>query len=133
MANTVICRIIPTSESAVLGNGQAKAATSVATLDVYPASGSVQWQLTVGKQHDLKLQFGDRIKCVSGAAVVMINPGTIAGAFLLCKKLPAKSDWKFRTELEINDETTRPMHRNGKIEFAKDIGSINRATGATTR
>lgn len=132
MSKTAICRILPTDELSFSKNGQAKGGGKVVTLDVYPASGAVQWQLCVAQPHDLKLQTGDRIKCASGAAVVLINPGTQAGAFVLFKTLPSKSDWKFRTELEISDETISHIQR-GSIQATKDIGNIIRATSATTR
>jgi len=131
MSDTLICRILPTNASALHGNSQAKGASGVVTLDIRPASGA-PWQLNVGKAHDLKLHFGDKIKCVSGAAAVMINPGTQAGMFVLCKQVPPNSDGKFRTELEITDELTRYINR-GKIHIADDIGSVGRGTGATTR
>lgn len=130
MANTIICRILPTGAAAFQGSGQAKG-NNVVTLDIYPASGAA-WQLRVAQPHDLKLHSGDKIKCVSGAAAVLINPGTPAGIFILVKQLPPNSDWKTRTELEINDETTRHIHR-GNISVAKDIGTVLTGGTATTR
>lgn len=117
MGQTVICRVMPKAEHGI----------KVVMLDVFPANGGVQWQLRTSQTQDLKLQFGDRLKCVSGSAVVLINPGTSAGAFILSSKLPAQHDAKERTELEINEETTRIVHR-GQITFARDIGNTSRGT-----
>lgn len=91
-------------------------------------------RLIISRTQDLDLSIGDTIKCLSGMALVMINPGTPAGAFILCPQIPFGSDFnsKYRTELQINTETTRIVHR-GEIEVSKDIGNIIRSTGATTR
>ncbi len=132
MAKTVVCRILPTNASALQRNNQKSGANNVVILDIYPVSGSAAWQLSIARQHDLKLQFGDKIKCVSGTAGVLINPGTQAGMFILTKQAPPHSDEKIRAELEINDETTRHIQR-GKITSAQDIGTLLRGTGAVTR
>lgn len=94
-------------------------------------TGGEAHRFTVAGAQNISMNAGDRLKCVSGCAVVMINPGTGAGTFVLCPQIPPHADWKFRTELEINEETTKIIHR-GKITFAKDIGGIYGAT-ATTR
>ena len=132
MAKTVICRILPTEARAAHGNNQRQGAGGIVILDVYPASGSTAWQLTTARPQDLKLTYGDTLKCVSGKAAVLINPGTPSGIFILCPRLPPNADWKIRTELEINDETTKTVHR-GKISLTDDIGTILRGTGAVTR
>ena len=124
MSKTVICRILPTDAKTSHGG--------IVMIDVLPASGSTAWQLTAARPQDLKLQYGDTLKCVSGTAAVLINPGTSAGMFILCKTLPPNADWKTRTELEINDETTKIIHR-GRISVTNDIGNTSRSTGATTR
>ncbi|HLM60037.1 MAG TPA: hypothetical protein VK308_04485, partial [Pyrinomonadaceae bacterium] len=81
--------------------------------------------LTIAKSQDYKLSFGDTIKCISGTAAVMINPGTPAGTFLLRAKI--------NPELEINQETTKILHR-GTVTVNHDIGSvIANQGGGTTR
>lgn len=121
MGQTVICRVLPNGERA----------NKIVVLDVRTAAGN-EWQLKTAQPQNLKLQYGDRLRCVSGSAVVLINPGTRAGAFILKPQLPAKPDWKERVELVINDETTRAIAR-GQIVVSADIGTTQTATGATTR
>jgi len=131
MAKTVICRILPTKPQSSSGPNQSNSTYNVVTLEIHPSVGA-SWRLTAAKSQDLKLQFGDTIKCVSGTAAVLINPGSLAGMFILCPQVPPGSDAKVRTELEINDETTKAIHR-GKITFAKDIGNVQLGGTATTR
>ena len=131
MAKTVICRILPTNQQNAAGRNQSSSANSIVILEIYPASGAA-WRLTVAKSQDLKLQFGDKIKCVSGTAGVLINPGSPSGMFVLCPQVHPGSDAKVRTELEIDDETIKAIHR-GAISATKDIGNIQLGGTATTR
>ncbi|MBX7061739.1 MAG: hypothetical protein K1X52_08775 [Pyrinomonadaceae bacterium] len=89
-------------------------------------------RLTVASGQNLVLDFGDRLKAVQGTAVVMMNPGTRACAFILTPQLPPNADWKCRTELEIDEESTRMILR-GEIYVRQDIGNTTRATSDTTR
>lgn len=120
MSKTVMCRIIPAKTQNSSGANQT---SGVAILEIHSVGGAAR-RFTIAKSQDLKLNFGDTIKCVSGKAAVMINPGTPAGTFLL--------DPKTCPELEINDETTKILQR-GKVSVGEDIGNTTRGTGATTR
>lgn len=131
MAKTVICRILPTSTKNLQRSNQPNGANDVVILEIHPSSGAA-WRLTAAKSQDLKLQFGDTIKSISGTAGVLINPGTPAGMFILCPQVPPNSDWKMRAELEINEETTKHIHRP-KISVGGDIGTVLTGGTATTR
>jgi len=124
MAETVICRVIAKTTGGV--------ADSVSMLDIYSHSGAAPRRLAICQSQTLKLSYGDRIKCVSGTVAVVINPGTPAGSFILYANLPSGAAWNQRTELEMNDETTKNIHR-GKISVANDIGATNTAAGGFTR
>lgn len=84
---------------------------------------------------DITLSFGDKIMCVEGMAAVLINPGSPAGAYIVCPQVPVftADAGKYRVVLEINEETTR-KRRRGSISVEEDIGSVlaNKGT-ATTR
>ena len=134
MAKTVVCRIV-TGNSASFDKQNTKQTggkSVVSVLDIYPRSGGEARRLTISQTQILKLNYGDRIRCVSGSVVVLINPGTPAGTFVLYPNLPSCVSWNHRTELEMNDETTKHIHR-GKIGVADDIGAVNRAAGGFTR
>jgi hypothetical protein len=102
----------------------------VVTLDV--TTGSRTKRLNLVTAHDLHLNMGDTIKCISGGAVAMIDPGTSAGAYILTARLPLQNTGKYVTLLRINAETTRRISR-GNIHVAEDIGNINHAVTATSR
>jgi len=89
-------------------------------------------RLTIISGQNLVLDFGDRLKAVHGTAVVMMNPGTRAGTFILTPHVPLNADWKCRTELEIDEESTRLILR-GEIYVRQDIVTTARATSNTTR
>jgi hypothetical protein len=74
-----IVRILPIEE----GNLRAK----IVTIDVMQNGRSER--LTVSMVKDLTLKMGVLIRCVSGSAVAMINPGTQAGAFILTTNPPS--------------------------------------------
>lgn len=116
---TIICRI--------LANNAAK---GVVLIELIKKDGAAR-QIPIARAQDFSVNFGDRLKSLAGTAIVMINPGTKAGTFILSPNAP-KNDWKHRVELEINEETTKIIAR-GHISVADEIGSITRATGATTR
>ena len=127
MAKTVICTF-------VMGNSWEQGKPEVrlaAVLDIYPNAGGEPRRLAVGKTQTLKLNYGDRIKCISGTLVVLVNPGTQAGAFRLFPNSPACVNWNDRTDLEMNDDTTKHRHR-GKISVTGDIGNISRITGSSS-
>lgn len=94
--------------------------------------GAAPQRVTVAGTQVVALEFGDRLRCVAGFAAVLINPGTGAGAFILCAQIPPQANWNYRTELEINEETTRIISR-GKMWAAGDIGNTQRGTGAVSR
>lgn len=128
MAKTVVCRLI-TGNSWESGKSAIRLA---AILDIYSNSGGEPRRLVVAKTQTIKLNYGDHLKCVSGKIGVLINPGTPAGAFVLLPDLPFCVRWNERTELEINDETTKHIHR-GEIRVIDDIGTIQTSAGGTTR
>jgi hypothetical protein len=128
MAKTAICTFI-TNQS--LNKGGKSKPTLSAVLYVYPNSGGDARRYTICKTQTVKLNYGDRIECVSGNVVVLINPGTQAGAFILRPDLPSCVNWNERTELEINDETTKHIHR-GKVSVGRDIGNVSRIAGASS-
>ena len=130
MSNTVICRILPTNQQNAAGHNQSNG-TGIVILEIHPASGAAR-RMSIAKQQDLKLGYGDKIVSIAGKAGVLINPGSPAGIFILCPHVPPNSDWKVRTELEINDETTKAINR-GSISVTQDIGNISRGTGGATR
>lgn len=103
----------------------------IATLELTRKGGQSQ-KLVISGPQKFVLNYGDHLRAISGTGVVMINPGTRTGMFILTPNLPPNADWKFRTELEINDEATRVIPR-GSIQIAEDIGNISRGTGGTTR
>lgn len=128
MAQTVICRLI-TGNSWESGKSEIRLAAAV---DIYSQAGGAPRRLVIAKSQTIQLNYGDRIKCVSGKIGVLINPGTPAGAFVLLPDLLACKSWNERTELEINDETTKHIHR-GEIKVMQDIGTVQTKTGGTTR
>lgn len=87
----------------------------------------------INSNRDLMLNMGDTIRCLSGEAVALVNPGTMAGAYILKTKAPIPTDGKTVSILTLDAYTTRPRHRSGTISVAPDIGNIMRATGHTTR
>lgn len=89
-------------------------------------------RITIDKTQDILMNFGDKIKSISGTVVIMINPGMASGLFILSPKIPKNADWKHRTELEINKVTTSVIQR-GEIRVSEDIGTVLTSTGATTR
>jgi len=119
----IICRIMP-CETANGSTGQA------IILELH-TNGATRRTVIAGTQN-LSMNIGDSIKCVSGMAIVMINPGTGAGAYILCTKLPTPNNGKYLTELEITDELTKVINR-GKISVVEDIGTILTATGKSIR
>ncbi len=121
----VICRILANNAS-----DAGKSAGAVVIVKLIRVNGTAQ-KIPIARSQDFLMNFGDRIKAVSGKAVVMINPGTQAGAFFISPQAP-KNDWKHRAELEINEETTRIRHR-GAVSKVEDIGNLTRGTGAATR
>lgn len=121
MSKTVICRVIP---QAVNGTG------GVAILEIH-SKGEAR-RLTISRSQDYKLEHGDTIKSISGKIAVMINPGTGAGMFVLLPQVTAGSDWKFRTELVIDDESTKIISR-GTPTVSGDIGNVSRIGGFSTR
>lgn len=125
----VICRITAYEQR---GNQSRATGTGAVIILEISRNGGAPQRLVVARTQNISLEMGDRIKCVSGLAIVMINPGTGAGVFILCPQLPPNADWKYRTELEINEETTRVISR-GQIKFTNDIGTILRATSAVSR
>lgn len=127
MAKTVVCKLI-TGNSWENGKPEIRLA---AVLDIYSSAGGSPRRLVVVKTQTIILNYGDRIKCVSGKIGVLINPGTPAGVFVLLPDLPSCVNWHQRTELEMNDETTKHIHRN-QVLVAKEIGNLERGT-ATTR
>jgi hypothetical protein len=129
MAKTVICTLV----AGQIWDKTGKPGTSiVAVLDVYSQTGSAPTRLSISQTQTLKLNYGDRIKCISGRVGVTINPGTSAGMFVLFADSASCTNWNFRTELEMNDETTKQIHR-GEVSVADDIGNISRGTGASAR
>ncbi len=128
MAKTVICRLV-TGNAPENGRFDNRPA---AVLDIYRNSGGKPQRLIVCQTQTLKLNYGDRLKCISGKIVVVINPGTPAGAFVLLPDLPSCVRWNERTELEINDAATQHIHRGG-ISVMDDIGTMQAKTGGTTR
>jgi hypothetical protein len=128
MAKTVVYRLIN-------GNSWQSRKSEIrlaAVLDIFTNGGSEPRRMVVCETQTLTLNYGDRIKCISGKIGVLINPGTPAGAFVLLPDLPSCVSWNERTELEMNDETTKHIHR-GEIRVMEDIGTIQTSTGATTR
>lgn len=89
-------------------------------------------RITIDKTQDILMNFGDKIKSISGTVVIMINPGMASGLFILSPKIPKNADWKHRTELEINKVSTSVIQR-GEIRVAEDIGTVLTSTGAVTR
>lgn len=128
MTRTVVCRLI-TGNSWESGKS---AIRLTAILDIYSQSSGAPRRLVVAKTQTLTLNYGDRIKCISGRIGILINPGTPAGAFILLPDLPSCVRWNERTELEINDETTKHIHR-GEISVMDDMGNVQIQTGGVTR
>ena len=128
MANTVVYRLI-TGNSWETGNSKRGLA---AVLELYSHSGGAPRRVVVCETQTLVLNYGDRLKCVSGQISILINPGTAAGAFRLFSNLPACVNWNDRTELEINYETTKHIQR-GAIGAMNDIGTIQTKSGGVTR
>jgi hypothetical protein len=124
---TIICRIMASNPTDAKTPGRGL----VTILDL-TTNGEETRRIVVSRTQDIPMNLGDSIKCVSGMAVVLINPGTGAGAYFLCTHPPTPNNGKYLTELEINEETTRIISR-GKIVMTNDVGSIMRATGATIR
>ena len=133
---SVTCRILafepPTGSGKKTGKTCAMGSMVIIGLHKRGIEGTKR--LVISRTQDLVLNIGDTIKCLSGMALVTINPGTPAGVFILCPQIPFGEDFhsKYRTEIQINTETTKIVHR-GEIKVSKDIGNIMRSTGATTR
>lgn len=126
MAETLICRILPTKWS-----NTARGSGECVVLELHPANGAAR-RLTIARPQDLKLEYGVKIKAIVGKAVAMINPGTQAGAFILDAQAPPADFPKTRVELEITDELTKYINR-GKITFDEnEIGGLRGGT-LTTR
>ncbi len=104
--------------------------TGVVTLDV--TTGRRTQRINLLSAHDFHLSMGDSIKCISGTAVAMIDPGTSAGAFILTTRPPLQNDGKYVTLLQINVHTTRRISR-GSVQVMDDMGNINHAVTSTTR
>jgi len=132
MAKTVICQILPTEGGKWNGKNSQAGASKIVILEIYSAAAGNSRQLVLAKPYRVNLSFGDRIKCVSGAAAVLVNPSTQAGAFILTQQIPYGAAWNHRTEIELNDETTKILHR-GKVSTTGDIGSINHGGGYSIR
>ncbi len=122
-----MCKLLASQSSQ---NGKAAGMSSI--LEVFPVSGN-SYKLIVPNNIMAQFNFGDRIKSISGTTVVLVKPGTQAGAFILSPYLPANPRWNHRTELEINEESTKNIPREGEIKFKNDIGNTTRATSSTTR
>lgn len=89
-------------------------------------------RITIDKTQDILMNFGDKIRSISGTVVIMINPGMASGLFILSPKIPPNADWKHRTELEINKVSTSVIQR-GEIRVAEDIGTVLTSTAAVSR
>lgn len=126
----VTCRILANNASSAVSPHAGKSTGAVVIVELIRKNGTPQKVLIVRAQ-DFSMNFGDRIRSIAGTAVVMINPGTKAGAFILSAQAP-NNNWKHRTELEINEETTRILNR-GAVSKVEDIGNLTRGTGAVTR
>ncbi len=120
--NMAIVRILPQAE----GGSPSK----IITIDVV-RRGKTE-RLVITAQRDLIVDFGDSIRCISGTAVAMMNPGTRAGAFILTTKVPRGQEYKYRTDLEISGKTLCVIER-GEIVTGQDIGTVMTATAAATR
>lgn len=122
MAETLMCRILPMDSSKT-----ASGAGKVAVLELRPVNGAPR-RLNIARPQDLKLEYGVKIKAVVGRAMAMINPGTMAGAFILDPQAPPADFPKVRVELEITDELTKYINR-GKITFDEnDVGAVKGGT-----
>lgn len=122
-----MCKLLASQSSQ---NGRAAAAAG-SILEIFPAAGN-PYKIIVAKNIMAQFNFGDRIKSVAGTTIVLVKPGTRAGAFILSPHLPVNPAWNQRTELEINDESTKNIPR-GEINLKKDIGNTTFATSSTTR
>lgn len=117
-----IVRILPTEQ----GNLNSK----MVTVDVMRKGKSERMVITA--QRDLNMNMGESIRCISGKAVAMINPGTQAGAYVLTSQLHYGADSKHVTTLTISPDTLKIVPR-GEIKAAEDIGTVMTATAAVSR
>ena len=129
MTKTVVCRFV-TGQSWSKG-GKPQSAV-VAVLDIHRQTGGAPQRLSINQSQTLKLNYGDRIKCVSGSVGVLINPGTTAGMFILFADSPSCTSWNYRTELVMDDETTKQHAQRGKVHVTEDIGNTSRITSASS-
>ena len=132
MEETLICRFQTLDLNKSAQKNQKGGMSPVTIFEIYPSGGGSPKRMVIPRSQILKLNYGDTIKCVAGAAAVFINPGTGAGMFILCSQIPFRAGSKYRTELEITDELTKTICR-GHIWVNEDIGNIHRSTSATTR
>jgi hypothetical protein len=117
-----IVRILPQAE----GNSTSK----MVTVDVVRSAKTERMIIT--SPRDLTVNLGDAIRCLSGFALAMMNPGTQAGVYLLTPRVPYGTDAKYVTNLVISPQTLRIVER-GHITSAQDIGTVMTSTGAVTR
>jgi hypothetical protein len=89
-------------------------------------------QIVVSRSQDLVLEIGYKIKCVTGQAFVLINPGTQAGGFMISEMSSNPMMAKYPSILEITDEMTININR-GKIHTTNEIGTSNTSAGSFTR
>jgi hypothetical protein len=91
-------------------------------------------QLVISRSQDFNLELGDKIRCVSGQAVVMINQGIQAGSRIISETSPNPHLTKYPSLLEITAEITNNLP-SGKIHIhaLNDLGNVIRSAAATTR
>jgi hypothetical protein len=91
-------------------------------------------QLVISRSQDINLEIGDKIRCVSGQAVVIINQGIQAGSRIISETSPNPHSTKYPSLLEITAEIAKTLPP-GKIHIPvlNDFGSIIRSAATTTK
>jgi hypothetical protein len=91
-------------------------------------------RLVISRSQDFILEIGDKIRCVSGQAVVIINRGIPAGSRIISETSPNPHSTKHSSLLEITAELakTLPPGKN-RMPVLNDFGSLIRSAAATTK
>lgn len=110
----------------ILGTGP------VARLEITSIATGRMRQVTVCKLLNLQFNLGDKIRCISGRTLVLINPNSPAGFKYLAEKPEILSSKKWQNELTLNKTATKARHR-GKASFFEGIGNDVGLTGTSTR
>jgi hypothetical protein len=132
---SIFCKLVAITSEQLEGKSKAigQQTGAMVIVDIVNNEGAEN-RLVVSRIMDLNLELGDKIRCIAGRALVIIDEAKQSGSFIISENSSNSFSGKYPNLLEVTAELTKNQPL-GKIptRVISDIGKAIKSAAASTR